>query len=418
MKEGKKLGKKKIGIVSLGYGWLPCEPGPSRFYEIAKIFSENGWEAELVGSSFQHFEKKPRDTEKIRKQGYPFRCTFIPVPEYKKNIDIRREYSNIRAAGRVVEHLRTRKYDAVYCSIPANRVAAAVGKYCHEQKIPFIVDVEDLWPEAMEMVFHVPVIKNMVFHWYRKDAETAYRCADAVVGTSDGYTDRAFQNQKRNIPKKTVYVGCSLSVFDEGVRENSPKIEKEGNEFWITYAGSIGASYDIRTLVLAAKQLQDQGEKDIRIKILGTGPLKAELEELAERLDCRNTEFLGYMEYKKMAAYLAESDVLVNSFVKNAPQSIVNKVGDYLAAGKPMINTLGNREFMQLVEKKGFGRNIEAENAAVLAETILWYQAHKADCEKQGEAARKTAEMEFDRKTSYLQIVELAERLVEEFSER
>ena len=48
-----------------------------------------------------------------------------------------------------------------------------------------------------------------------------------------------------------------------------------------------------------------------------------------------------------MAAYLAKSDILVNSFVKKAPQSIVTKIGDYLAAGKPMINTCMSPEFRQ-----------------------------------------------------------------------
>lgn len=405
--------KKRIGIVSLGYGWLPCEPGPSRFYYIAKIFAEYGYNVDLVGSSFQHFEKKPRNTELIKRQGYPFQCSFIPVPQYRKNIDLRREYSNKKAEKRVIAYLETQKYDLIYCSIPANNIAAAVGKYCNENRIPLIVDIEDLWPEAMEMVFHVPLVKNFLFSFYRKDAEIAYQYADAVIGTSDEYTNRAFKYQRRNIPNKTVYVGCDLSVFDQGVKKYSDEIIKKEDEFWVTYAGSIGASYDIRTLVLAAKQIQDKGYADIQIKILGTGPLKTELEELSKEMGCNNIIFLGYVEYPKMAAYLEKSDVLLNSFVKNAPQSIVNKVGDYLAAGKPMINTLENKEFRRLVCEKDFGRNIEAENAELLAETILHYKKDKNSCQRQGIAARKTAECDFNRENSYLQILKIAEQLLE-----
>ena len=68
---------KRIGIVSLGYAWLPCEPGPSRFYYIAKMFAEHGFEVDLISSGFQHFEKKPRDKKLIES-----RVRTLSVSEY------------------------------------------------------------------------------------------------------------------------------------------------------------------------------------------------------------------------------------------------------------------------------------------------------------------------------------------------
>lgn len=403
---------KRIGIVSLGYAWLPCEPGPSRFYYIAKMFAEHGFEVDLISSGFQHFEKKPRDKKLIESQNYPFQNTFIEVIPYKKNIDIRRVISNKIAAKRVMDYLKTQTYDLIYCSIPANNIAAKVGKFCHGHKIPFVVDIEDLWPEAMEMVFQVPILKDVVFSFFRRDAETAYRFADAVIGTSDEYTRRAFQFQKRKIPNETVYVGCDLDIFDSGAFAYSEEIVKEETEFWVTYAGSIGASYDIRTLVLAADRLLKEGHINIKFKILGTGPLKEELEQLAHSLNCVNVEFLGYMNYRKMAAYLRKSDLLVNSFVKKASQSIVNKVGDYLAAGKPMINTLASKEFMALVSEYKVGMNIEAEQVKPLAEAVLSYAKDLDRCKREGVFARTLAETRFDRKVSYQQILEIAEKQI------
>lgn len=405
--------KKKIGIVSLGYAWLPCEPGPSRFYDIAKIFAENGYEVDLIGSSFQHYEKKPKDQKKIEEQHYPFHNVFIEVPPYKKNIDLRRVYSNKVAVKNVMAHLKQNQYDIIYNSIPANNISAQVGEYCKENHIPYIIDVEDLWPEAMKMVCNVPVVSDILFHGFKRDAERAYACADAVIGTSKEYTNRAFKYQKRDIPSYTIYVGCNMEVFDKGVQDHSESIEKEENEFWITYAGSIGTSYDIKTLVQAGKSLLQY--PDIKIKILGTGPLKEELEQYAKAENITNVEFLGYVAYPNMAAYLAKSDVLINSFVKGAPQSIVNKVGDYLSAGKPMINTLENEEFMELVEEKKFGVNIEPENEEVLAKTIKkYYEKKDSLCVEQGCNARKTAEECFDRKRTYLQMVKVADKLLGE----
>ena len=149
----------------------------------------------------------------------------------------------------------------------------------------------------------------------------------------------------------------------------------------------------------------------IKIKILGGGPLKEELENLAKEKECTNVEFVGYAPYPKMAAYLTKSDILVNSFVKKAPQSIVTKIGDYLAAGKPMINTCMSPEFRQKVEADGFGINILPEDVKILTDAIVDLYKDKDGCRIMGEKARKIAEEQFDRPQSYKRIIELIEEL-------
>lgn len=415
MKKEEMIPDKKIAIISLGYMWFPCEPGPSRFFDIAMKFVQNGYEVEVITSSFQHFKKEPRDIELIEKQNYPFHIVYIDVPLYKKNIDIRRIYSNISAAKNVLKYLRdnTKNYNAVYCSIPANNIAAKVALYCKENEIPLIVDIEDLWPEAMKMIVKQRFIRKLLFYPFIRDAEITYRNADAVIGTSEDYTNRAFKRNKRIIPSETVYVGCDLEIFDKGVRDYSAGIEKSANEFWVTYAGSIGTSYDIKTLILAGKELLDNGYKNIQIKILGTGPLKEELEAFAKKLECNNVEFLGYVPYPKMAAYLSKSEILVNSFVKNAPQSIVNKIGDYLAAGKPMINTLENPIFCNLICQYDVGLNIMPENVQALYDAILDIKSNPEKMVQNAGNARFLAEKEFDRDTSYKKIVGVVEQILQ-----
>jgi glycosyltransferase involved in cell wall biosynthesis len=198
-----------------------------------------------------------------------------------------------------------------------------------------------------------------------------------------------------------------LEEFDEGVLAFGKEIKKNENEFWVTYAGSLATSYDIRTLIYAAKNLESVS--DIQIKILGTGALKEGFENLADELHCKNVEFLGYLPYPKMAAYLNQSDVLINSFVKGAPQSIVNKIGDYLAAAKPMINTLENEEFQELVEERQFGKNIAPEAIDELSEAVLDYYQHPDMARDHGRHARRTAEELFDRKKTYQKILEIIE---------
>lgn len=400
---------KRVAVISYGYAWLPTESGPSRFYDIARILSENGYQVDLVGARFQHFDKKERETKRLWHREWPFELYFIDAPHYKKNIDVRRIASNHAAARNVGKFLDMQrgKYDVIYCSIPANNIARTVAEFCQKQNIPLVIDIEDLWPEAMKMVMNIPIICNILYYPMKRDAEYAYSVADAIVGTSDEYARRAVKYNKRNLSIYTVYVGCDIDCFDDGVEENEKFIRKDSNEFWVTYAGSLGKSYDIETLILAGKEILKIGNSTIKIKILGTGPAEERLKELVKKEKIINVEFLGYVEYSRMAAYLHQSDVLVNSFVKNAPQSIVNKVGDYLAAGKPMINTLESSEFWNKVERDGFGTNVEPENTDALKNVILDYFVNRDLCIRQGKAARKIAEEQFARKTSYKKIVDI-----------
>lgn len=381
---------------------------------MAGFLAGHGYSVDLIGSTFQHFKKAPRDIERLKAMTLPYNLVFIEEPGYRKNIDIRRIYSNHILSRNTLRYLEENadRYDLVYCVIPPNVVSAKVGKFCRRHKIPFVVDIEDLWPEAMKMVFKIPFLSDLIFYPYWRDAEKTYRLADGVVGTSDEYTMRAFKKRKKDIPYATVYVGTEMDVFDEGVWKYREEFEKLEGDFRVTYAGSIGTSYDIKTLIDASEIVQQRAGADIKFYILGTGPLKEELEQYAKDIRCDNVTFMGYVEYQKMAAFLSESDILVNSYIRNAPQSIVTKIGDYLSAGKPIINTLSNPEFCRMVEQCGFGVNVEAEDAEKLAEAILDLYHDAPLRAKISFNARRCAEEKFDRKTGYLQIVEMVGKLV------
>lgn len=405
----------KIAVIT-SYVALVGEKGIySRFEYLSTMLAEHKYEVDLITSTFQHWEKKQRDIEKFKNSNKKYNIIFLNEPGYSKNIDIKRIISHNVLSTNLYKYLQNsgNKYDLIYCVIPDNRIAAVAAQYAHDNKIPFIVDVGDLWPEAMRMVFDFPVISDIMFYPYIKNAKKVYRLCNAVIGTSDEYRDRPFKDTNRNIPKHTVYVGCELKEFDSGIEEYKNEVEKNTTEFWVSYAGNIGTSYDIKTMILASEQLKKQGYKDIWIILMGGGPLKDEMEQLANSIDC-NVKFIGYLPYKKMAAYLSKSDIVVNSFVKKAPQSIVTKIGDYLASGKPMINTCSSIEFKNKVDNDGFGINIEAENADKLSEAILSLYNDSSLRESMGRKARIIAEQQFDRPIAYKKILDLIEQLLKE----
>lgn len=403
----------KVAVITMGV-CLNDEKGYTRFRSVCEFLADAGYQVDLITTTFQHWEKAQRDLKKIKKDDYKFGIKFIYEPGYKKNIDLRRIRSHKIAAKNLTALLEKEgDYDLLYAEIPPNDVALAAAEYAKKKGIPFVADVNDLWPEAMRMVLDIPVISDIIFYPLLRDAEKVYSLVSGVIGTSDEYRDRPFKKQDRDIPRETVYVGNELAVFDEGAAQHMDEIAKEDNEFWVSYAGTIGTSYDIRTMVLAGEELAKRGMPQIKIKILGGGPMKEELEELAKSRKIANVEFVGYAPYDLMAAYLKKSDILVNSFVKKAPQSIVTKIGDYLAAGKPMINTCMSPEFRAKVKNDGFGVNIMPEDVKILADMIEKLYKNEAARVRMGERARKIAEEQFDRPKSYRKIEELIHGLIE-----
>ena len=401
---------KKIALVANAVA-LPGEKGLDRLAFLAELLTGCGYEVELITSRFQHWHKAFRSKEQVAALDLPYRVSLVEEIGYSKNIQLKRILSYRRLARNIKNHLYSNRYDLVYCLIPDNQFAAVAAQYAKAKNIPFLIDVEDLWPEAMRMVFDVPLISDLIFSYYTHYARKAYRLADGVIGSSDYYRDTALRYGTNAKYLQTVYVGNRLDAFDAGVRTHLASIDKEDGEFRVVYAGTLGTSYDIPTLIRAADSLKQQGVEQLHVVLLGDGPLRSDFEELAAQLRGRVT-FTGYVPFEVMAAHLAKADVTINSLVRKASQSIVSKIGDYLAAGKPMINTGLDPEFRAKVEADGFGINVEPENPEALAAAIRRLMDDPIARATMGAAARQIGEAQFDRPVSYQKIVAMIDRLL------
>ena len=424
----RNLRKKRVGIVTMGVKLGDETRGYTRFRFLSELLVKQGFEVELFTSSFQHWEKAQRDTTRACYQNQPYRITFIPEPGYQKNLDLARIKSHRIAAKNLRDMLQKRfdedprAFDLLYAEIPPNDVARVCAEEARRYGIPFVADINDLWPEAMRMVVNIPVLSDIAFYPFTRDARKVYQLLSAAVGTSDEYAARPAADRTEPYPHITVYVGNDLASFDAGAAQNADAVEKPADEVWVAYAGTLGASYDLTTLIKAGAELHARREAQInqrssritppiRIKILGDGPDRTKLEELAAQLSAP-VDFLGYQNYPSMAAWLSKSDIVVNSLVKSAAQSIVTKIGDYLASRSALVNTGSSPEFRAKVESDGFGVNVEAEQVAPLADALEELARNSSLRKIMAARGRRIAEEEFDQPCSYLEIVRLIQTLV------
>ena len=149
--------KQRIAVVTMGVKLGDETRGYTRFRFLSELLVREGFDVTLFTSSFQHWEKAQRDVEKACYRDLPYRVVFIPEPGYKKNLDLARIMSHRKAAKNLRRMLTERfaadacAFDLIYAEIPPNDVARVCAETAHEHGIPFVADVNDLWPEAMRI---------------------------------------------------------------------------------------------------------------------------------------------------------------------------------------------------------------------------------------------------------------------------
>ena len=400
---------KKVLIID-HFSQTPDEPGNNRFTYLAQVLLKEAFDVEIVTTDYSHKYKKTRTTPKEMIETLPYKYTMLPEPGYKKNVSLKRFYSHHVFGKNLTKYLETiEKPDLVYAAVPSLDAAYAGAKYCKKNNIPFVVDVQDLWPEAFQLVFNVPVVKEVIFAPLKSTADKIYEAADKLVAVSDTYLKRGMASNDKDKNGLCVFLGTDLTDFD-AIREACPK--REDDEFRIGYAGTLGHSYNITIIIDAVKALVDKGYKNIVFNVFGDGPLMDSFKAYAEEMKI-NCIFHGRLDYKDMVSKLCSCDIAVNPIAKGAAQSIINKHGDYAAAGLPVVSTQECEEYRNLLTEYNCGINCECENTDDVINAIEKLYKDAELRKEMGKNSRKMAEERFDRRNTNKKIISLIEELCE-----
>lgn len=371
----------------------------NRFVYLAQMLVGN-CNVELITSDFNHMAKKHRDC--VIKE-CSCKITLLHESGYSKNISLRRFFSHWVWGRNVKKYLRSReKPDVVYCAVPSLTGALAAAKYCERNNVKFLIDIQDLWPEAFKMVFHVPIISNLLFLPFRRMADGIYSRADEIIAVSQTYVETALKVSTKCRNGHAVFLGTELEIFDKNAFHNAISAKPDG-ELWLAYCGTLGSSYDLTCVFDALEIISGKGIRAPKFIIMGDGPRRAEFENYAKRkgIYC---EFMGLLPYDEMCGIIKSCDIVVNPITCAAAQSIINKHADYAAGGIPVLSTQENAEYKEMVEHYRMGFNCRNNDSHDLAEKMIQLIQDRDMRNCMGENARRCAEEKFDRRHSYQEI--------------
>lgn len=395
---------KKVVLIT-NYFHFKQEKESNRYRILADmIFREGNIELEIITSSFYQRTKTFRQNKDELAASVNYKVKFIDEPGYVKNVSFKRLRTSKIFAKNTLKYLKSQPLpDLIYQVVPTLDVADAVTKFARKNGIPVVIDIQDLWPEAFKMAINIPVVSNLLFYPLKRKADRIYKSADAICAVSKSYVDRALSVNKKCREGHAVFIGINLSTFDE----NAKKAKRDGDGLKLVYCGSLEKSYDIITVIDALSMMDNPPQ----FVVIGDGSFRNKFENYANEKNV-DVVFTGYLPYGEMCKKMCECDITINPIIGESIASIINKHGDYAAAGLPVINTQNSEEYRKLVEEYNMGYNCKSGDAADIAEKINLLVGNKELRTEMGRNARRAAEEKFNRDKTYNELVAVIQGLL------
>jgi glycosyltransferase involved in cell wall biosynthesis len=204
------------------------------------------------------------------------------------------------------------------------------------RRIPYVLEIGDLWPDApIELGFvQNTLLKNFLFRIERM----AYMKARSLVALSPAI-QKVVQSRA---PGKKVYMipnmaDCDFFKPESKNRSLEQKFGVEG-KFVISYLGTMGFANGL-DYVLECARMSAKAGQPVHFLLAGEGALKEGLVNSAQRLGLTNVTFLPHTNRDGVKEILNVTDAVLVCY-RNVPilsTGSPNKFFDGLAAGKVIV---------------------------------------------------------------------------------
>lgn len=394
------------------YAVSPDLPGSTRHYDLGRHLVSHGHQVVLITTSFHHHMRKEtrlKPGEKWRvEENHGIIFVWLRTPPYQRN-DWHRVWNTIAfmfTAWRFGEKPpkiapEIGKPDVVIGSSPHLLIPLAAYWVARHYRVPFVIEVRDLWPQAIidmgKLSVQHPVTKALqalekfLYHRAERIITVLPMAHEYIMGLG--------------IPKeKIVWIpnGVDLARF----ANLTPASDTADEGFKVMYVGAHGQANALDVLIHAAKLVQDWGFSEIRFILVGDGPEKPRLMALAQERGVGNVEFRAPVPKNKVPEAIRESEVLL---VQLGGAEVyrygisANKLFDYMAAGKPVLSSAEAPN--NPVEEAYCGLTVPPRDPQALAEAVIkLYRMPPEEHEAMGRRGREYVKRFHD-------IAKLAEQL-------
>ncbi|NQU86581.1 MAG: glycosyltransferase family 4 protein [Mariniphaga sp.] len=283
----------------------------------------------------------------------------IKLPSHKSGL-IDQSLAFIYYFFQTLKLTKSREYDIVFASSSRLFTAFLGSIISKRKKIPFYIDIRDIFVDTMNDVFKDKLLKYPILLFLKFIEKHTFKKAFHINLISEGFKSYF-----------TKFKNTSFSYYTNGIDPeflNFPISESMPNaEYIITYAGNIGEGQGLHKIIPEAAKLL--GSK-YKFRIIGDGGMKNELEEQLKNEKINNVEIIPPTNRKGLISYYHSTHFLflhLNDY-KAFKKVLPSKIFEYGSTDKPIIagvsgfaakfieNNLTNYIIFSPGDAKGFGQ--------------------------------------------------------------
>ena len=259
---------------------------------------------------------------------------------------------------------------------------------------PYALLLYDLYPHVLRDMGHLSNSHWLYRVWQKLNQWTLQR-ASTVFTLSEGMAKELVMDLPLgSITRQKVEIippwSNSQVIYPVPPEANRFMIEAGLTDtFVVLYAGNMGLTHPLETLIEAARHLETSPH--IQILMVGDGPKRLALEQQAEGLE--NLKFLPFLPDPDFNQCLSAASVVVVALqAEAAAASVPSKTYNALAAGKPLlVMAAAEAEISRLVDRYDVGLRVKPNDPIALATAIERMAAHPDYTERLGQRAEQAA---------------------------
>lgn len=353
------------------------EVRPRRYGYLAQALGEAGHDVLYWAPTFRHLAKRHRFSSDRRVQIAPrYEIQFVHAPGYRRNISLERLRA-YRILGQRLRELADREArpDVVVAAIPSLEWANAAVDYGRAHHVPVVIDVRDNWPDTYlnALPAAVRAAGRVLLRRHYRLARRACQRATALTAVSNTYLQWAVGLAGRPCgPRDRVMpLGFDLETAPaDSLGDTAATLHERGigpQRPIALFAGRFERSYDLDTVIEAARRLAAAGRTELQFVLCGDGSRAATLRRRASGLP--NVQLPGWVDAPTLRAIASSATIGICAYAKDATQSLPNKPFEYMAHRLAVVSSLDG-ELAQLVAQHQCGVTYRAGDAESLTKCL------------------------------------------------
>lgn len=385
---------KNILIVS---GVFPPEPVTSAFmnYDLALELAKNHNVTVI----------RPKPTRPMGKNydghqiAFPFKCIEMDsftCPESKLFGRIKESWSFGIACSNYIKEHKT-EIDVVYNASWQLFGYKIVAKECNKKGIPYVVPIQDIYPECLFTNKHYPAIIVKLISSFLIPIDKYYQEHAYKVRTiSDEMAD--YLSKTRKVPREN-YLVLDNWQNDEDFSYTPIKNEK----VIFAYVGSVN-SHSNTELIISAFAKADLPNSEL--KIYGGGNHKKACMKLVADYGIKNVVF-DVVDKKLVPVVQSAASVLVLALpLGNGGLCLPSKMTSYMLSGRPVLASVEESATTRYIREADCGISVDPDNIDALAEGFKKFSLMSLnELNRLGFNSRKFAENQLTRSSNLPKVV-------------